>query len=111
MWAFSAEAGYDGDGKHPMLQFRIRIDGQDYLLPSEHHAETIMGMITSQVRAGGGFVEIVRTAERAMSILVSPGMSLSIEVTRVDDQPPTLEAEVEQVPLARSWLDASLDLF
>ena len=45
-----------------------------------------MGVITAKVRAGGGFVEIVRTPDRAMSVLVSPGMSLSIEITRAGPQ-------------------------
>ena len=94
-----------------MLQTRIKIDGRDYLLSSEHDAETIMGIITAQVRAGGGFVEVVRTPDRMVSVLVSPGMSLSIEITHLDDEPATIEDEIEQAPLAPSWMDASIDLF
>ena len=92
-----------------MLQTRIKIDGRDYLLPSDSNAETIAGVITAQVRAGGGFVEIVRTPDRAMSVLVSPGMSLSIEVTHIDDQP-EIHDVIEQAPPG-SWMDASIDLF
>lgn len=88
-----------------MLQARIRIDGREYLVRPEHDAETIMGRITAKVKAGGGFVEILRTPDRAMSVLVSPGMSLSIEVTRVEDQPAASDEELEQMPLALSSLD------
>jgi hypothetical protein len=88
-----------------MLQTRIRIDGRDYLLRSEHDAETIMGRITEKVRAGGGFVEIVRTPDRAMSVLVTPGMSLSVELTRVDDHAAESDEELEQMPLPQSSLD------
>ena len=94
-----------------MLQTRIRIDGRDYLLRPGHDAETIMGRITATVRAGGGFVEIVRTPEHAMSVLVSPGTSLSVEVTRVEDQPTTYDAELEPAPLTQWWMDASIDVF
>lgn len=89
----------------PMLQARIRIDGREYLVRPEHDAETIMGRITAKVKAGGGFVEILRTPDRAMSVLVSPGMSLSIEVTRVEDQPAASDEVLEQMPLALSSLD------
>ncbi|WP_159602763.1 hypothetical protein [Agromyces humi] len=88
-----------------MIQARIRIDGRDYILPPDHDAETVMGRITAQVRDGGGFVEIVRTPERTFSVLVSPGMSLSIEVTHVEDEPATGVAEVEE----SWWVQSSLD--
>ena len=107
-WALRLACRWNGE---PMLQARIRIDGREYLLRPEHDAETIMGMITAKVQTGGGFVEIVRTPDRAMSVLVSPGMSLSIEVTRVEDPPAASDAELEQTPLPRSWMDASLDVF
>lgn len=93
-----------------MLQARIRIDGREHFLPPEHDASAIMGRITAQVRAGGGFVEILRTPDRVLSVLVSPGMSLSIEFTQVDDQPTARDAEMEQMPLAQSWSGA-LDVF
>ncbi len=93
-----------------MLQARIRIDGREYLLRPEQDAETIMGLITAKVRAGGGFVESVRTPDRAMRVLVSSGMSLSIEVTRADDQPAAPDADLEQVPLDQSWSSA-FDVF
>ena len=93
-----------------MLQARIRIDGREYLLRPEQDAETIMGLITAKVRAGGGFVEIVRTPDRAMNVLVSSGMSLSIEVTRAEDQPAAPDADLEQMPLDQSWSGA-FDVF
>ena len=62
-----------------------------------------MGLITAEVQAGGGFVEIVRTPDRAVSVLVSSGMSLSIEVTRADDQPAAPSADLEKTPLEQSW--------
>ena len=88
-----------------MLQARIRIDGREYLLRPEYDAETIMGRITAKVRAGGGFVEIVRTADRAMSVLVSPGMNLSLEVTRVEDHAAASDDDLEWMSLAHSSLD------
>ena len=93
-----------------MLQARVRIDGREFLLRPEQDAETIMGVITAKVRAGGGFVEIVRTPDRAMSVLVSPGMSLSIEITRAEDQPAASGADLEQMPLEQSW-SGSFDVF
>lgn len=93
-----------------MLQARIRIEGREYLLRPENDAEAIMGRITATMKAGGGFVEIVRTSDRAMSVLVSPGMNLSIEVTRVEDQPAASDEELERMPLRPSWSDA-FDVF
>lgn len=93
-----------------MLQAKIRIDGREYFLRPEQDAESILGMITAKVQAGGGFVEIVRTPERAMSVLVSSGMSLSIEITRADDQPAAPNADLEQTPLEPSWSSA-FDVF
>lgn len=86
-----------------MLQARITIDGREHFIPPEHDPEAIMRTITEQVRAGGGFVELVRTCDRTVRVLVSPGMSLSIEVVCVHDVPDGIDAEVE--PLARSYLD------
>lgn len=88
-----------------MLQARIRIDAREYLLSAAHDAETIMRTITEQVRSGGGFVEIVRTPGRALSVLVSPGMNLSIELTHVEDHPAALEAEVHEPWSTQSWFD------
>ena len=64
-----------------------------------------MRTITEQVRAGGGFVEIVRTPDRELSVLVSPGMSLSIEITHVEDQPAASDADVQEPWLTHSWFD------
>jgi hypothetical protein len=96
--------------EEPMLQARIRIDGREYLLRPEQDAGTIMGMITAKVQAGGGFVEIVRTSDRVMSVLVSPGMSLAIEVTRAEDQPAASDTDLEQLPLEQSGSGA-FDVF
>ena len=90
-----------------MLQARIRVDAREYLLPAGHDVEAMKTEVTALVRAGGGFVEIARTPDRGVSVLVSPGMSLSIEVTHVDDEPAASDAEIEE-----SWyLQSSLDPF
>ena len=70
-----------------MLQASIRIEGRDHFLPPGDGADEIMSRITEQLRAGGGFVEIIRTPDRSVRVLVSPGVSLSIEVTDVDEDP------------------------
>ena len=69
-----------------MLQATIRIGEREFLLPAEHDREDLMRTIATQVRAGGGFVEVLRTPDRVVSVLVSPGTNVSIEVTRVDDE-------------------------
>ena len=89
-----------------MLHARLNVDGREYALPADETAETIMRRITEQVRAGGGFVEVVTSAPRTLHILVSPGMSLSIEVID-DDEPVQLDEEPAQ--LEPSFLDP-LDL-
>jgi hypothetical protein len=88
-----------------MLQGWIRIDGQEHFIPPQHDIEAIMKTITELVRAGGGFVEIVRTPDRVLNVLVSPGTSVSIEVTEVEDPEPRPGIEREQTPLAQTNLD------
>ena len=91
-----------------MLLARIRIDGRDHFLPRDYDAEAIMSRITEQVRAGGGFVEILRTPSRVLSVLVSPGLNMSIELTDVEDERPAPEEEPDE--LEPSFL-GPIDLF
>ncbi|WP_173923467.1 hypothetical protein [Agromyces sp. Marseille-P2726] len=93
-----------------MLQAWITIDGRAHFLPPELDTEAIMKAITDQLRAGGGFVELVRTPERVWNVLVSPGMSLSIEVTQEEDPVPGTVADSQQAPPAQTYLD-DLDVF
>ena len=93
-----------------MLQAWIRIDGQEHFIPPEHDTAAIMNAITDQVRTGGGFVEIVRTRHRVVNVLVSPGMSLSIEVTQVEDPVQRSDDDTEHTALAQTYLD-DLDVF
>jgi len=88
-----------------MLQARIRIDGREHFVPPEFDAEALMQTITNQVRTGGGFVEIMRTPDRALSVLVSPGMSLSIELVDVDDEA-SPDGESERTAAVQSWVDS-----
>lgn len=88
-----------------MLVTRIIIDRREYALPGRENVEAIMGRITAQVRAGGGFVELLKTPHRAVSVLVSPGTSLSIEVTQVDDEPHRLDLDAQTEAMQRSALD------
>ena len=88
-----------------MLVTRIIIDRREYSLPGREDVEAIMGRITAQVRAGGGFVEVIKTPHRAVSVLVSPGTSLSIEVTHVDDDPQRVDFDAETEAMQRSALD------
>ena len=88
-----------------MLQATIRIDEREYLLTAEHDREAIMRTIVTQVRAGGGFVEIVRTPDRAVNVLVACGTSVSIETRHVPDQPDASGGEWEGQWWGQSWLD------
>lgn len=92
-----------------MLQANIRIDGRDHFLPHGDDVEAIMTRITEQLRAGGGFVEIVRTPHRSVSVLISPGVSLIVEVADVDDEPEESDAELETVWRPQAWF-SSIDL-
>ena len=88
-----------------MLQATIRIAEREYHLPANDREE-IMQTISSQVRAGGGFVEFVRTPDRAVTFLVATCTSVSIEVRRVDDEPTAPDGESESPWWGSSWLDA-----
>jgi hypothetical protein len=90
-----------------MLHARLNVEGREYALPADETAASIMRRITEQVRAGGGFVEVVTSAPRTLHILVSPGMSLSIEVVDEDDEP--IRSYEESTQLEPSFLDP-LDL-
>lgn len=83
-----------------MLQTRIRIDGQDHFLPEGRDPESIMAAVTEQVRSGGGFVELSSTPERTVKALVSPGMSVTVIVTEVDEA-----TAAEDDDIQRTWLD------
>jgi len=87
-----------------MMQAMIRIDEREYLLPPERE-EAIMDLIASQVRAGGGFVEIVRTPDHVVNVLVSPGTNVSIETRRVEDLPSAPDEGLEAQRWKHSWLD------
>ena len=87
-----------------MLKARITIDGREHHIPSVHEAEVIMTTITEQVRAGGGFVEVLRTPERALSVLVTPGLNVSIELRMVEDDPAASDAD--EPPPVQTWMDA-----
>jgi hypothetical protein len=83
-----------------MLQTRIRIDGQDHFLPPGRDPDSIMAAMTEQVRSGGGFVELLSSPERTVRVLVSPGMSITVIVTEVEDS-----ASAEDDDIQRTWLD------
>lgn len=71
-----------------------------------------MGSITEQVRAGGGFVELIGTPRRAVNVLVSPGTSLSIEVTEVQEEFNPTDEEFSRTDAATErWETSSLDPF
>lgn len=84
-----------------MQQVRVRFEGREYLLPRTDDPEVVMANITALVRAGGGFVEMVHTATRRVSIFVSPGMTLSLEVVEVDDSD---DDEIIGAAALESWL-------
>ncbi|MFE6257332.1 hypothetical protein [Agromyces sp. NPDC057865] len=92
-----------------MMQASIRIEGRDHFLPPGDSGDAIMGRITEQVRAGGGFVEIIRTPDRSVRVLVSPGVSLSIEVTDVEDEPSERDVAVEMPWRREAWF-SSIDV-
>ncbi|MET4156690.1 hypothetical protein [Agromyces sp. PvR057] len=87
-----------------MLRTRLIIDGRDYLMPSEDDPETVMANITALVRAGGGFVETVRTLDRTVSVFVSSGASMSVEVTEIEGDSP--EGLAEEAWAMHSAFDA-----
>lgn len=92
-----------------MLQASIRIEGREHFLPPGDGGDAIMSKITEQVRAGGGFVEIIRTPDRSVRVLVSPGVSLTIEVTDVEEEPSEPSAEVETPWRQEAWF-SSIDV-
>ena len=93
-----------------MLHVRLNVDGREYAIPADETAETIMRRITEQVRAGGGFVEVVTSAPRTVHILVSSGTTLSIEVVEDEDESiPPDGRDVEPTQFEPSFLDP-LDL-
>lgn len=69
-----------------MQQVRIMIgmDRREYYVPADVDIAALRARVTEQLRAGGGFVDILSTADHTLSVLVSNGMSLTIEVTRYD---------------------------
>lgn len=85
-----------------MRVIRIVVDGRAYSLPGEQDADAIMGRITRLVRAGGGFMELAAAPDRALNVLVSPGMSLTVEVLSAPE-PRSPDPEPEPVDL--SWFD------
>ncbi|MEL4317901.1 hypothetical protein WJX64_02685 [Leifsonia sp. YIM 134122] len=62
------------------------------------------------MRAGGGFVEILRTPDRSVSVLVSPGTTLSIETTQVEDDVAATDAAHDIRMSAIPWHE-SFDVF
>lgn len=86
-----------------MRVIRLIIDGREYGLPSDQDTEAIQAAITEQVRAGGGFVQLVRTSHRILNVLVSPALSLSLEITQVDEDPH--EFDLEHESSRTSWFD------
>ena len=87
-----------------MQQVRVRFDGREFLLPRGEDPDVVMANITALVRAGGGFVETLHTATRRVSIFVSPGMTLSVEVVEVDDGDDDGEDDVIAAAALESWL-------
>lgn len=85
-----------------MRVIRIIVDGREYALPAQQDVEAIMARITEQVRAGGGFVQLLDAPGRALSLLVSPGMSLTIETSVRDDEVQPSESVPGPAP---SWFD------
>lgn len=69
-----------------MLRTKVKIGIAEYFIPATEHAADLMDAIVAQVRAGGGFVELVRSPARSVSVLVSPGMTLAVETTQVEDE-------------------------
>lgn len=93
-----------------MQQVRIMVgmDRREYYLPADADVASIQASITEQLRAGGGFVDVVRTPDHTLSVLVSPGVSLTIEVTQHDTPPPELDGD-DSAEVDPAWL-SSLDL-
>jgi hypothetical protein len=87
---------------------RIIIGRREYYVPAEESPESIMARVTEQVRAGGGFVELIRSPQRTVNVLISPGMNLSIEVVHVEDVSGAAGSAGPE-PWEGTWLDP-LDL-
>lgn len=82
---------------------RIIVDGREYVLPAEPDVADIMARITEQVRAGGGFVDLLDAPGRALSVLVSPGMRFSIEVHSFDED--HCASDFDDAAPPPSWFD------
>lgn len=88
-----------------MLRIRVSLDGSEYLLPPDADAGALVENITDRLRAGGGFVEIVRTPARSVQVLISAGINLKIETTEVNDEPDESDAPTDEQWLASSWAE------
>lgn len=61
--------------------------------------EELRGSITEAARSGGGFVELAIVGENSVSILVTPGVPLSLTTTQVQ----ALEIVPPPSAAARDW--------
>lgn len=90
---------------------RIIIDRREYPLAPEQDVEPIIERITEQVRAGGGFVELVGSPQRTVYVLVTPGTTLSIEVAEVARVEAVEAGEPRPARVVESWERSWLDPF
>jgi hypothetical protein len=89
-----------------MQQVRIMIgmERREYYLPPGVDVASIQATISDLVRAGGGFLNLIDAPDHTLSVLVSPGMSMTLEVTHHEAPPVELESDPDP-----SWL-SPLDL-
>ncbi|WP_157580306.1 hypothetical protein [Plantibacter sp. Leaf314] len=78
-----------------VLQYSIAIGRASYDIDPAVDVQELMTEIESAVQAGGRFVRVPLTSDRAVNVLVSPGLLISVEsfAHRALEIVPSLEAE------------------
>ena len=75
-----------------------------YRLPIGTDENEVIEDLADAVREGGGVVELPMDAEqRAISVLISPGVPVFIERPEVPEQPPEDELSGDQTPSIADW--------
>jgi hypothetical protein len=70
-----------------MERVTISVNGVSHMLSQGQDIAKIKNDILTTVRGGGGFVNVTVFGNRSLDILVTPGLSLTVESETVDFDP------------------------
>lgn len=68
-----------------MERVTINVNGASYPLAQNQDLDRIWSDIVAGVRSGGDFVKVIVHGNRELTILVSPGLSLTFDTQEVPD--------------------------